>query len=83
VPTEFQNFWTIIKRVIAKMVSVGPPCTVCPRMEFVYKRKQMILRKSSSFFALFETHIFVFKTSYSTQKRAYHHQNKMQKQYFT
>jgi hypothetical protein len=26
VPTEFQNFWTIIKRVIAKMVSVGPPC---------------------------------------------------------
>jgi uncharacterized protein with NRDE domain len=23
VPTEFQNFWTIIKRVIAKMVSVG------------------------------------------------------------
>jgi hypothetical protein len=25
-PTEFQNFWTIIKRVIAKMVSVGPPC---------------------------------------------------------
>jgi hypothetical protein len=26
VPTEFQNFWTIIKCVIAKMVSVGPPC---------------------------------------------------------
>jgi hypothetical protein len=25
-PTEFQNFWIIIKRVIAKMVSVGPPC---------------------------------------------------------
>jgi hypothetical protein len=23
-PTEFQNFWIIIKRVIAKMVSVGP-----------------------------------------------------------
>jgi hypothetical protein len=34
VPTEFQNFWTIIKRVIAKMVSVGPACIVIKSRDF-------------------------------------------------